>query len=72
MKTIYSMNVYKNTILDVVCLLFVGLGFAGMAVYVYALEHPLVTEIRPPAIIAPQDNTAGKLRQTNVNTIHEI
>lgn len=67
-------HLYKA--IDIVCVLVIGLGLGGLVMYQFAVVHTSQDTIeiqpRPPALIAPQDNTAGKVLKAKVDQLQEI
>ena len=60
-------------IIDVLCVLMIGLGLGGLSMYFYAVAHPQdIIQAQPHIILQPQDNTAGKLKQVVPDFIHQI
>ncbi len=56
-----ALNSQRNTLIDIACILMIGIGFGGLLMYWYAINHPQdLYQAQSHTIIVPQDNTAGK------------
>ena len=57
----YSLKYQRDTLIDIACILMIGIGFGGLLMYWYAVSHPQdLYKAQSHTIIVPQDNTAGK------------
>ena len=63
----------RQKLTDIVCILTIGFGFGGLGMYWYTVNHPqTIIEAQPHILLQPQDNTAGKIKSTQPDFVHEI